>query len=58
MKPQEKEKYTAVYVDDYKAVCCYDNDSCYDDDDDYHNLWDDGDDMEIEPEGYPDDWDW
>lgn len=55
MKPQEIEKSPAVYEDDYKVTSYYDDP--YDDDDDhYYNPWDDGDDMEIEPEGYPDDW--
>ena len=59
MKPQEIEKYSAVYEDDYKVTSYYDDPYDDDDDDDYYyNPWDDGDDMEIEPEGYPDDWDW
>lgn len=39
-------------------INCYDDPYDDDDDDYYYNPWDDGDDMEIEPEGYPDDWDW
>ena len=56
MKPEEIDESPAVYEDDYKVASYYDDPYDDDNDDYYCGSCDDLD--ELDPEGYPDDWDW